>query len=410
MNRRLAATVLAAFRQQHADGLRAQFAPFEERDWLRTAEWLHTSGMALYFLGRAKTLGIEDVMPVRMLRGLEQNHAENRVRSEDLFREFVTINAALQRAGVTYLNLKGFTLTPRACPDPTYRYQHDLDFLVCRRNAEQCRQAVERHGYRLTAVSGHTWEFRAGNAEAPTMRDLYKVRLQRSLEVHVIPEGEGQGGRLSRMQLQVWNGFEFPALSDCDALLAQAQHLFKHFQTEWTRTAWMLEYATAIRSHGTDEDFWRETVAAIEAAPERKVGIGLANLITRRAFGVEVPAGFRACTVDAVRGPLRLWVDRYQDEVVFTEHPGSKLYLLLRDVLLQGQPDWKDERRRKLFPSRLPPVTMPPARTEDVWLRARTAWARFCFVGSRLRFHVTEGLHYKVEAARWRRMVADLRA
>jgi hypothetical protein len=53
---------------------------------------------------------------------------------------------------------------------------------------------------------------------------------------------------------------------------------------------------------------------------------------------------------------------------------------------------------------------MPPARTEDVWLRARTAWARFCFVGSRLRFHVTEGLHYKVEAARWRRMVADLRA
>jgi hypothetical protein len=410
MNRRLAAAVLAAFHDAPAEAQRARLEVYDERDWLRTAEWLHTSGLALYFLGRAKTLGIEDVMPAKLLEELEQNHAQNCVRTADLFAEFGRINATLQRAGVTYLNLKGFTLTPRACADPAYRYQHDLDLMVCQRDAELCRQAVERHGYRLHAVAGDTWEFRAGAAEVCTMRDLYKVRRERSLEVHVVPDGDAEGGRLSRMQLQVWNGLEFPALSDCDQLLAQARHLFKHFQTEWTRTAWMVEYAAAIRSHGVDEKFWRETVAAIDAAPQARVGIGAVNLVTSRALGVTLPARFSESTVDALPQQVRLWLDRYGDEVVFMEHPGSKLYLLLRDVLLQDEPAWKGERRRRLFPSRLPPTTMVAAPTDSLRLRVRTAWARICCVWGRLRFHVAKGLRYKVEAVRWKRLVEDLRA
>ena len=52
-------------------------------------------------------------------------------------------------------------LAPHACADPAYRYQHDLDFLVSRRDAERCRAAVERHGYQLTTIFGDTSEFRA---------------------------------------------------------------------------------------------------------------------------------------------------------------------------------------------------------------------------------------------------------
>jgi hypothetical protein len=409
MNRGLAAAVLAAFGDEPMDSLLAKFCAFDERDWARTAEWLHTSGLALYFLGRAKTLEIEGVMPARILHALELSYAENCVRTADLFAEFARVNTELQRAGVTYLNLKGFTLTPRACADPTYRYQHDLDVMVCRRDAELCRQAVERHGYRLTAVSGDTWEFRAGEAEMCSMRDLYRVRRERSLEVHVVADGDGEGGRLSRMQLQVWNGLEFPALSDCDQLLAQARHLFKHFQTEWTRTAWMLEYARAIRSHGTNEKFWRETVAAIDASPQTRVGIGAANLVVSRAAGIALPECFREGTVDALPRQVRLWLDRYGDEVVFVERPGSKLYLLLRDVLSQDEPAWKSERRKRLFPSRLPPTTLAATPTNHGRLQLRAAWARISCVWGRLRFHVTKGLHYKVEAVRWKRMVEDLR-
>src|SRR5450631_4506733 len=92
MNRRLAKAVIAAFRDDNAGTLRGLFAPFEERDWLRCMEWLHTSGLALYFLARTKTLGIADVMPARILQELETGYAENTVRTEDMFNEFVTIN------------------------------------------------------------------------------------------------------------------------------------------------------------------------------------------------------------------------------------------------------------------------------------------------------------------------------
>jgi hypothetical protein len=415
MNRRLAKTVIAALRDDDAEILRARFAPFEERDWLRCREWLHTSGLALYFLARAGTLGIEDVMPVRILRELEGSYAENRVRTEDMFNEFVTINMGFQRAKLSYANLKGFALAPRSCFDPSYRYQHDLDFLVARRDAEECRKVLERQGYRLSAVFGDTWEFRAGPAEASSLSKLYKVRSQRSLELHLVPDEEQSesnrhGDRLSRLQLQVWNGFEFPALSECDKLLGQALHLFKHFQTEWTRTAWMLEYATAIRSHRDDESFWQEIVAAIEAAPETKIGIGVASLIASRTFGVVPPAQFLACTVDELPGRVRLWVGRYEDELVFLEFPGSKLYLLLQDVLLQDHPDWPSQRRRKLLPSHLPPHAIEAARSNDTWLRAKTACTRLRFIWTRLHFHVTAGLRYKIEASRWKRFVADFQA
>ena len=82
MNRRLAAGVIAAFRDVQPEVLRARFASLDERDWLRSKTWLHTSGLALYFLGRARALGIEDVMPAQVLHGLERSQAENRVRTE----------------------------------------------------------------------------------------------------------------------------------------------------------------------------------------------------------------------------------------------------------------------------------------------------------------------------------------
>jgi hypothetical protein len=410
MNRQLAEAVIAAFGDEDAQTVRERLARFDERDWMRTAKWLHTSGLALYFLARATKLGVEDAMPSRMVHELAVNLAENRARNADLFSEFVRINMELQRAKLSYANLKGFALVPHACADPAYRYQHDLDLLVSRRDAERCHEALGRHGYWLVRVSGDTWEFRAGPSVMYAMRDLYKAKAQRTLEMHLMPEAEeGQGrDRLSRMQLQTWNGFEFPALSECDKLLAQAMHLFKHFQSEWTRTAWMLEYATAIRSHAGDETFWREVVTAIEAAPEMKTGIGMASLIAGRAFAVPLPACLAACTVDAMPARVRLWADHYEQELVLIEHPGSKLYLLLQDVLLLERPEWRSQRRQRLLPLRLPQTVAVAARNDDVRTRWKSALMQVKFIGHRLRFHVTAGLRYKIEAARWKRFVAGL--
>ena len=412
MNRRLAKAVVAAFRYETPEILRGRFAPFGEREWSRSREWLHTSGLALYFLARAKALGIEDVMPASVLNGLDKNLVENRERTEDLFNEFVKINMEFQRAKLSYANLKGFALAPLSCPDPAFRYQHDLDFLVSRSDAERCTQALGRQGYRLDRVYGDTWEFKAGSAEVSSLRDLYKTRLNRSVDVRFLPEKEDdelrrEDNTLSRLQLQRWSGFEFPALSESDKLLGQALHLFKHFNTAWTRTAWMLEYATAIRSHHEDEGFWRDTIAGIETTPEKKVGVGIASLIVSRAFGVSLPTQLRSI-VDELPERVGLWVERYQDDVVFQEHPGSKLYLLLQDVLSQERSGLSGRAQRRLFPSHLPPRSSTARRSDGLRLRTQVLWAQTKFIVKRLCFHVAEGLRYKVEAARWKKFVAGL--
>ena len=415
MNDSLAKTVIASFGEIDAPSLHERLTSFDDRDWSSTTRWLHTSGLALYFLGQIQELGLADALPSQLVRELENNLVQNRIRTDALFREFMTLNVEFQRARLSYANLKGFTLVPHFCPDPDYRYQHDLDFLVSRRDAEKCRQVVERLGYRLTAVFGDTWEFRTGQAEIVSLRDLYKIKAQRSLEIHLVSDSEQAShdrhhDRLAQLQLQIWNGFEFPALCEPDKFLAQALHLFKHFRTEWTRTAWLLEYANAIRSHRDDERFWDETIAAIAATPATNVGIALATLVTWRVFGVAPPARFLACTVDRLPWELRLWVDHYQDQLVLAEHPGNKLYLLLQDILMQDCPAWQNERRRKLFPSTMPLRYEGDIQGAGASLRVRTVLSRLSFLWMRLRFHVTAGLHYKVEAARWKRFVSHLHA
>jgi hypothetical protein len=86
---------------------------------------------------------------------------------------------------------------------------------------------------------------------------------------------------------------------------------------------------------------------------------------------------------------------------VFTEHPGSKLYLLLNDVLLDGSPEWPRQRLRRLWPRNLPAKMMA---TKSTSLRNRVEKMRF--VLRRVRFHIASGLRYKLEAARWRKFLA----
>jgi hypothetical protein len=403
MNRKLAEAVVATFRSRTVSSLSADLTNFSERDWMRAKDWLDTSGLALYFLARIKSLHLEDALPAKLLGCLELNYSDNRVRTEDMFGEFARINMEFQRAQLTYANLKGFSLAPRFFTDPNCRYQHDLDFLMSKRDTEECRRALERHGYELTGVSADTLEFRAGAVEVSSLSDLYKIRSQRSLEIHFAAESDD---RLARLQLQVWNGFEFPALSELDKFLGQAHHLFKHFQTEFTRTAWILEFATCIQSHEGDEAFWRDAVAAVKTDPQMKLAAGAAVLIAGRTFGVATPPDFAACTVNEVPSGVALWMDRYHDELVFMEPPGSKLYLLLQDILFENEPDWRERRRKRLVPSRPPRERISVGETESAWLRMRLRFARFRYFCIRMRFHAREGVRYKIEAARWKKLLA----
>jgi hypothetical protein len=162
--------VVAAFRDS-AECSRERLSAISQRDWGRSYYWLDASGLALYFLNQLETLAIEDAIPSATFDRLQQNFAENRVRSAAMFAEFASINQALHAAGVDYATLKGFTLSPESCPHPSLRRQLDFDFLVDGSQLELCRKILAESGYVLTAATRTTWEFKAGATELGSMKD-----------------------------------------------------------------------------------------------------------------------------------------------------------------------------------------------------------------------------------------------
>lgn len=407
MNRRLAEAVIATFREADRDTHVQQLACLEDRDWRRGLHWLDSSGLALYFGHRIKSSGLEECVPPETLEALDQRLADNKQRTAELFREFEAINNAFQKAGVRYVNLKGFTLVPDYCPDPSLRCQFDLDFMISSSDLSLCQSILESFGYGVTGKHRNVVELKADSAQVPSIRDLYRPRRQRSVEVHFVPAPPAapgsDNGLLSRLQNRAWNGVSFPALSDVDMFLAQANHLFRHLKSEWTRISWLLEFRTFVNARREDTQFWQNVRNQIATDDESALAVGTAVLLATEAFGEFGPPELLEWSTDAVPRSVRVWLDRYGKTVLVSDFPGTKLYLLLeRELSSDGNArtiSWG-----RLFPLHRPPRIAYP-KGQGSLRRMRASLSQLWFALFRLRFHVLEGSRYLIAAQQWKRRV-----
>ena len=416
-DRRVVEAVIATFHDS-AEESYGRLSGFRYRDWLRSYHWLDASGMALYFLDHVERLQIQTALPVATLARLRQNREDNRTRSATLFAEFIALNQAFQQAGVGYANLKGFSLSPASCPDPTLRCQLDLDFLVDGNQLDVCRQILARTGYALSGATNTVWEFRAGASELANMKDHYKAKPQRSVELHfaaseAAPYLPFRDGRLDRLGLHTWNGVTFPALRPADQFVQQALHIFQHLCSPCTRAAWLLECRNHIASRYRDQFFWEEVRAVSRPHRHASIAIGLTVLLGSRLYGGETPPQLEEWTSDCLPATVRLWADQYGREAILADFPGTKLYLLLLDELAKDRGDrdrsaWQKSKRRSLIPLHRAPriVTTSPADGMTRRVCAEINQARFLLF--RLRFHLTAGTRYIIASARWKRRLALL--
>jgi hypothetical protein len=105
---------------------------------------------------------------------------------------------------------------------------------------------------------------------------------------------------------------------------------------------------------------------------------------------------------------VRLWVERYGNDVLMAEFPGTKLYLLLLRAVSHDEAQTLKKISDKLFPLHRPPkITVADGRS-DMILQVFQYWNQVSYFFFRLKFHVLQGFLYRVEEVRWKRSIALL--
>ena len=404
---RLKQAVLASFHEP-SPSVRARLGEFGARDWERAKYWLDVSGLALYFLDRLIALDLQACIPATFLKQLQDDLANNRERTVSLIAEAVELARGLKQRKIECALLKGTTLPSESVPDFALRNQMDLDFLIRESDANATKEFLGERGYSLDAVSGSTWEFKTGPSGTSSLKNLYQVRPERAVEVHLFANAiaASSSDRLTRAHWQTIHGQQIPALSPADLFVLQGQHLFKHMCGEHTRASWVLEYWRHVCARRNDAAFWHEVELIAAQEPGANIAIGAATLLASLVFGPFAPRELSRWTMDQLQAAICLWIHLYGLRVLLSNTPGSKLYLLLRKELNPGSPTEHLARRRLIFPVHWPQRITRAADVEGTAAKLRRYRVQTQFVIRRLRFHVAEGVGLAIESLRWQRRVA----
>jgi len=331
-NEHLARAIVATFRETKRDALYRRLAAYTREDWSRSLSWLDASGLELYFLDRLKRLGIDDAMPIEVRVEMEQNFADNKIRTAKLFEEFVRINQAFQREQLNYCHVTGFSLVPVSCPDPALRRQFSMDFMMAGDDCGKCERLLVKLGYVAHGSGGGSREFRP-NSDVGRLDTNYRSIAERSIVVYFLLADAVGAERapfdmLMRRRTQKWDGYRFPALAECDHFIAQAIRMLGHVGIEWERLALLLELKTCLRFWLHNQAFWREVANRAQEHPLRPVAIGTVTRLAAEIFGLEIPLPLQDWVTNSLDPKIRRWSEVYGWDALLTEFPGTTLHAL----------------------------------------------------------------------------------
>ena len=341
-----------------------------------------------------------DLLPVPVYQRLHRDLDRNRARFARLRLCYREIAAALDRARVPFVVLKGLTLQPAFCLNLATRVQYDIDLATAPRDALRARDALAGLGYQplteledfptdhLPAMIRKTgWQWRGDyfDPEIPISIDLHFRFWDQSTERLPAPGTEDFWDRRTRMHL---DGAEIPCLDPVDALGYVSLHVLRHLLRGSLKPIHVYELAFFLDRRRADTAFW-ERWRTLHPEPLRALQ-AVSFLLAASWFGPRL-APLVSDQIHSLPGPVLAWFERHAAapaEALF--HP-NKSELWLHLSLLGTALDRLSVLRRRLLPLRFPGPVDAVYLPESVltWrIRLRRRAKYFAFLAGRIAHHL----------------------
>jgi hypothetical protein len=282
-----------------------------------------------------------DHYPAWVTERLETSLADSASRYPYVMATYQEAAAALDRAEIPHVVLKGFAQSPDYVADPRLRMQSDIDLYVPPEAAQRAQETLMQLGYRPMEnmnckVADHLpslvrpgkWVWR-GNPFDPEMPPSIEIHVHLwNSGVHVIEIPE-TGSFWDRRVVRTCGSVPIPTLHPADYLAYFSLHILRAVLAgEWV-VHHLLELATFLHQRRRDRKFWMEwqTMHSAKLRGLEAIAFSLAEAW----FSCRVAPEARA-EIDAMPASWKLWLEKLGGsplEVMFRRNKNGRVLQLL---------------------------------------------------------------------------------
>jgi Uncharacterised nucleotidyltransferase len=406
--------VLAALRPQPDFSHLADLPALEGAKFLR---WLDRSGLALLFLRQLEKHDVSFRLAPALQCALRCRHERNIERTADMLGEAQRLCLAFRERGLAVAALKGFTLTPDFCDDPSLRHQVDFDFLVDPDNIPAAAEVLRDLGYSAAQVNqGSETSFVTPLRHIPSSKDdLYARQTQRQVDLHVslwdpcpwLPLEAPQNCLQSAVPRRAC-GLAYLGLSLEDAFLFQVLHAFRHSLRSWVRLSWLFEIGKCLQNRHEDEALWVHVIRRAGPTQLMKSACAFVLGLVHRLFQIPIPGPLHDWSEEARTDSLRAWLEHFAVDWSTADWPGSLNNLFLAKEFIPNGRIRGDYWRSRLLPSKTQTSLGSSPRG---FTQGFVAWhaARARYVAERGVVHLKDLLVLPWHGLRWKRALQSSR-
>ena len=243
---------------------RKEFPSLVDKEWESILRFCELAHLTLPLAERTN-----GSFPQWVIDRLQRNISDNGARFERVKATYQETSVALDRAGVEYLVLKGFTQSTDYVSNPRLRVQYDLDFYCPQEMIERAQTVLQAIGYRPemtldysradhqpSLVRKGNWRFQGNDfdPDMPLSIELHFCLWNERTTRITVPEVDNFWGRRTIRSLE---GLSFPALSRVDHLGHFALHILRNLLSGDWAVHHVYELASFLNDHANDDEFWQ---------------------------------------------------------------------------------------------------------------------------------------------------------